>query len=265
MGGKVQFGLVVRNTFFADQSGSNAFESDNQSNANVSPFNEAGYTRGVFSNITVLGPREINSRVISANYANAMHIRRRSSISIFNSFFSGFRLGLRIDDDATYANLSSGNGKLAYNVLSVPGTAGTGSSSSASDGLFVTGIKFAAANDGTIDNGLSSGGNATPIANYWTANNNVSFNNITATTVFGDAGITPSLYWGLQNSANYPSNPSFILVPGAAGVNNLNTGANFGDAKLTGGFFETTEYKGAFGSTDWTDGWAEFQPVNKAF
>lgn len=29
-GGNVQFGLVVRNPFFADQSGSNAFESDNQ-------------------------------------------------------------------------------------------------------------------------------------------------------------------------------------------------------------------------------------------
>jgi hypothetical protein len=264
-GGKVQFGLVVRNTFFADQSGSNSFESDNQSNANTTPFNESGYTRGVFSNITVIGPRETNSRVISANYANAMHIRRRSSISIFNSFFSGFRLGLRIDDDATYANLSSGNSKLAYNVLSVPGTAGTGSSSTASDGLFVTGIKFTAANDGTIDNGLSSGGNATPIANYWAANNNVSFNNITATSVLADVGITPALYWGEQNSGNYPSNPNFALVPGVAGVNNLNTGANFSDAKLAGGFFEVTDYKGAFGSTDWTDGWAEFQPLNKAF
>ena len=263
-GGSVQFGLAVRNPFFADQSGSNCFESDNQANANDTPSGATGYTRAVFSNITVLGPREINSRTMSANYANAMHIRRRSSLSIFNSFFSGYRIGLRVDDDATYANLSGGGSKLAYNVLSVPANQGTQSSASAADGLFVTGIKFTAANDGTIDNGLASGGNATPIANYWAANNNTTFNNITATTVFADAGITPALYWAGQTSSTYPSNPNFALVGGVAGPNNLNTGANFTDPKLDA-FFEDTAYRGAFGATDWTDGWAEFQPMNKAY
>jgi len=264
-GGNVQFALAVRNPFFADQSGSNAFESDNQANANDTPQGAAGYTRAVFSNVTVLGPRETNSRTISANYANSMHIRRRSALSIFNSFFSGYRLGLRVDDDATFANLSGGGSTLAYNVLSVTGTAGTGSSASASDGLFVTGIKFTAANDGTIDNTLASGGNAVPIANYWAANNNTSFNNVTATTVMADIGINPDLYWASKNSGTYPSNPNFVLVPGVAGPNNLNTGANFGDAKL-GSFFTDTTYKGAFdATTDWTDGWTEFQPLNKAY
>lgn len=263
-GGNVQFALAVRNPFFADQSGSNAFESDNQANANDTPQGAAGYTRAVFSNVTVLGPRETNSRTISANYANLMHIRRRSALSIFNSFFSGFRLGLRVDDDATYANLSGGGSKLAYNVLSVTGTAGTASSASASDGLFVTGIKFTAANDGTIDSGLPSGGNAVPIANYWAANNNTSFNNVTATTVLSEIGINPDLYWAGKNSGNYPSNPPFALTAGVAGPNNLNTGADFSDAKL-GAFFTDTAYKGAFGAEDWTDGWAEFQPLNKAY
>jgi hypothetical protein len=265
-GGNVQFGVVVRNTFFADQSGSNSFESDNQPSADDTNQSAAGYTRGIFSNITVLGPRETNSRSTSANFANAIHIRRRTSISIFNSFFSGFRLGLRVDDAATYNNLVSGGGKHAYNVLCVPGTAGTGTSATASDGLFVTGIKFTAANDGTIDNALSSGGNAVPIANYWAANNNISFNNITATTVFADAGITPSLYWAGQNSGNYPSNPNFALAAGVPGESNLNTGANFGDAKLSGNtFFTATTYRGAFDATDWTDGWSEFQPLNKVY
>jgi hypothetical protein len=263
-GGNVQFALAVRNPFFADQSGSNCFEIDNQSNANETPSGSAGYTRAVFSNVTVLGPRETNSRSISANYANAMHIRRRASISIFNSFFSGYRLGLRIDDDATWNNLDVGNSRLAYNVLSVTGTAGTGTSSSASDGLFVTGIKFAAANDGSIDAGLASGGNAVPIANYWAANNNTSFNNVTSTTVMSEIGINPELYWAGKNSGNYPSNPNFVLTTGVAGPNNLNTGANFDDAKL-GSFFTDTAYKGAFGAEDWTDGWAEFQPLNKAY
>jgi len=270
--GNVQFGLVVRNPFFADQSGSNAFESDNQGNGNAivglcdatssSAGSATGCTRGVFSNITVLGPRETNSRSISANYQNAMHIRRRSAISVFNSFFAGFRVGLRIDDDGTYYNLAQGHGKHANNVLSVTGNVGAASSSSAAEGLYATGIKFSAANDGTIDAGLASGGNAIPIENYWKAANG-ELKNITTTTPVTELGIASTLFWAGQNASNYPSNPNFALQAGVAGPNNLNAGADFTDAKLSG--FTSTTYRGAFGATDWTDGWAEFQPLNAAY
>jgi hypothetical protein len=254
-GGNVQFGLVVRNPFFADQSGSNAFESDNQANGNTiagicDNTTQAGCTRGVFSNITVLGPREIQSRSISGNYQNAAHIRRRSAISIFNSFFAGFRVGIRIDDQGTLDNLTSGAGKHTNNVLSVPGTTLIGSSTSASDAAFATGL---------------SGGDATAISTYWTSNSNTVFNNVTNASVFTDLGVTASLFWGGQTSSNYPSNPSFSIVPGVAGSNNLNSGASFTDPKLGGGFFTSTTHRGAFGATDWTDGWAEFQPLNKVY
>jgi hypothetical protein len=253
-GGNVQFGLVVRNPFFADQSGSNAFESDNQGNGNAiagicDGTTNTGCTRGVFSNITVLGPRETNSRSISANYQNAIHIRRRSAISIFNSFFSGFRVGLRLDDQSTLDNLTAGTSKHAYNVLSVPGTVLKGTSTSAADAAYATGL---------------SSGDAAAVETYWTGNNNTTFNNVTATTAFSAIGLTPSLFWGTQTASNYPSNPSFVLAAGS-GANDLNTGANFADAKVSGSFFTATTFRGAFGSTDWTDGWAEFQPLNKAY
>ena len=256
--GNVQFGLVVRNPFFADQSGSNAFESDNQGNGNAiaglcDATTTVGCTRGVFSNITVLGPREIQSRSISGNYQNAAHIRRRSAISIFNSFFSGFRVGIRIDDQGTLDNLTSGAGKHGYNVLSVPGSTLIGTSTSASDAAFATGLTIAP----------NTAGNATAISDYWTANNNSVFNTVTNTSVFSDLGIAASLFWGAQTSSNYPSNPTFTLVAGVAGANNLNLGADFTDAKLTG--FTNTAFRGAFGSTDWTDGWSEFQPLNKVY
>lgn len=252
-GGKVQFGLAVRNPFFADQSGSNGFESDNQANGNAiagicDGTTNTGCTRGVFSNMTILGPREIQTRSISANYQNAAHIRRRSAISIFNSFFSGFRIGIRIDDQGTLDNLTSGAGKHGYNVLSVPGATLVGSTTTASDAAFATGL---------------SSGDATAVSNYWTANNNTVFNNITSTTVFSDLGITASLFWAAQTASTYPSNPNFALIAGTAGVNNLNSGSDFTDAKLTG--FTATTYRGAFGATDWTDGWSEFQPLNKAY
>jgi hypothetical protein len=261
-GGNVQFGLVVRNPFFADQSGSNAFESDNQGNGNTiagvcDGTTNTGCTRGIFSNITVLGPREIQNRSISGNYQNAAHIRRRSAISIFNSFFAGYRVGIRIDDQGTLDNLTSGAGKHGYNVLSVPGATLIGTSTSASDAAFATGLTIAP----------DPAGNATAISNYWTANNNTVFNSVSNVSVFTDLGVAGSLFWGAQTSSNYPSNPSFTLVAGVAGNNNLNAGANYTDAKFTGNtFFNTTGvYRGAFGTTDWTDGWSEFQPLNKVY
>lgn len=267
-GGNVQFGLVVRNPFYADQSGSNAFESDNQANGNTiasicDGTTNTGCTRGVFSNITVLGPRDsqdtnpdvavTSPRTISANYQNALHIRRRSAISIFNSFFSGYRVGLRIDDQGTLDNLTSGAGKHAYNILTVPGTTVTGSTTTAADAAFATGL---------------SSGDATAINTYWTNNNNTVINNISVAnnaTLFADMGIGANLFWAGQTSSNYASNPNFALVTGVANANNLGSGANFADGKLTGGFFTTTTYRGAFSTTDWTDGWSEFQPLSREY
>jgi hypothetical protein len=263
-GGNVQYGLIVRNISAADQSGSNAFESDNQANgATIAGIcdgtTNTGCTRGIFSNITVLGPRVVvNTPNVSSNYQNAMHIRRRSAISVFNSFFSGFRVGLRIDDQGTLDNLTSGAGKHGYNVLTVPGTTIIGTSTTAADAVFATGLTISP----------DPAGNATAISNYWTANNNTSINDITTTIAkITDLGIVSSLYWSDKTSSTYPSNPNFALVAGVAGVNNLNAGANYSDAKFTGNAFFNTAgaHRGAFGATDWTDGWSEFQPINKVY
>jgi hypothetical protein len=257
-GGNVQFGLVVRNTFFADQSGSNGFESDNQTNSNTivglcDGATQVGCTRPVFSNMTMLGPREINSRTISANYQNAAHIRRRTSISIFNSYFAGWRIGIRLDDQGTLDNLTVANSlKLMYNVLSVPGATRVGTSTSQADANFATGL---------------SGGDATALATYWTVTGlNTDFNNITAATSHSDIGVPAAAFWGASTSTSYPSNPDFRLVAGVAGPNNLNSGGDFTDGKVSGAFFTATTYRGAFDAiTDWTDGWSEFQPINKVY
>lgn len=255
--GNVQFGLVVRNPFFADQSGSNAFESDNQGNANATPFCDgtvtSGCTSGVFSNITVLGPRHIQAQPLSGNYQNAIHIRRRTGMSLFNSFISGFRIGVRVDDQATLDNLVNGVGRHAHNVLLVPGTVAIGMAATAGDASFLTSL---------------AGGNATVVRDYWVANNNTVTNNITTTDAFTSLG-QPNVYWAASTAANYPSNPNFVLSAGVAGTNNLNAGAVFqGEAKLPSGpsgFFQTVVHRGAFGTTDWTDGWCEFQPLNRVY
>ncbi|MEJ1236971.1 hypothetical protein WBG78_02515 [Chryseolinea sp. T2] len=269
-GGNVQFGLAVRNTFFADQSGSNAFESDNQGNANDTPGGLAGYTRAVFSNITVLGPRDVTTgtgsgtaaRAISANYQNALHLRRRSALSIFNSFFSGFPVGIRLDDQPTLDNLNNGDANYAYNVLASPNTSEVASSpsTSASNVAFSTGLNL---------------GDAAVVKTYFDAHNNTlvkptasaPWSPVAGTPAgsvepYAELGINRAQFWGGNTSSNYPSNPDFAVTTGT-----LSSGANFTHAKLTGNsaIDGTVTFRGAFGTTDWTNGWAEFQPLNKAY
>jgi hypothetical protein len=57
----------------------------------------------------------------------------------------------------------------------------------------------------------------------------------------------------------YAANPNFEVA--ATGL--LTTGASFTNAKWAG--LDSTTYIGAFGSTDWTDGWAEFLPNAKVY
>jgi len=91
--GKVQFGLVVRDSSIADISKSEAFESDNDANGStLTPL-----TAAVFSNITAIGPRATTSNIGSSLFLAAAHIRRNTQESIFNSVFLGWPIGILID------------------------------------------------------------------------------------------------------------------------------------------------------------------------
>ena len=277
--GNVQWALAVRNPFFADQSGSTSFESDNQPNANATPGGDAGITRGVFSNVTVLGPRDYlvgtesnlnNPRPISNNYFQAMHIRRRTAISIFNSFISGYGVGLRMDDDATIANFTNLLGVFQNNVLFTPRTANTGTgalaanyaTNSAAGGAlatvtaFWTGANITEANTGFLDNA----GTKIPT---WGKVIDVPVAGVIIPP-YATYGIDLNLFFAGYTASTYPSNPNFAVTTGS--LIGQSAGTLFANAKLTGGFFDTTlTYKGAFGSTDWTDSWSEFQPQNKVY
>jgi len=277
--GNVQFALVVRYPFYADQSGSNAFESDNQGNANatngcdftfasgqVTGGSTEGCTQVVFSNVTVLGPKDVNSRTISGSFQNTMHIRRRTNISIFNSYLSGFTTGLRIDDDATIAAYNSGYGKLKNNVLLVTTYKEVGTTSGEIGSVYSTNTGSGA-----------SAGDATPVKAIWTNvdNDNIVDHPASAAVQWAAVAGTPAgsvlppyagygvllaNYWGGGAVGAYPTNPDFTIGSGT-----LATGADYGDAKFGSFFDKTPTYIGAFGSSDWTDSWTEFQPGVKAY
>lgn len=110
-GGAVQFGIAVKDTTQYDltysapsgASTSETFESDNDAAGS----GKTPYTRGVFSNMTVVGPVPIGSTynalgsVTKAAFRRGARIRRNSRLSIINSVFMGYRNFLMYDGDST--------------------------------------------------------------------------------------------------------------------------------------------------------------------
>ncbi|MFN8250635.1 MAG: hypothetical protein U0V75_02040 [Ferruginibacter sp.] len=91
--GKVQFGLIVRDSSIADISKSEAFESDNDANGStLTPV-----TSAVFSNITAIGPKATLNNNGSSLFLAGAQIRRNSKESIFNSVFLGWPIGILVD------------------------------------------------------------------------------------------------------------------------------------------------------------------------
>ena len=101
--GKIQFAISVRDPQIADQSGSNGFESDNDGQgAENTPI-----TNAIFSNVTILGPKlNAADTLINGNYKRALHLRRSTRTSVFNSVFTGYPKGLVIDGGVTCNNAS---------------------------------------------------------------------------------------------------------------------------------------------------------------
>ena len=91
--GKIQFGIVLRDSSAADISKSEGFESDNDANGStLTP-----KTRPLFSNMTVVGPRATASSLGNSLFLAGAQIRRNSAQSIFNSIILGWPIGLLID------------------------------------------------------------------------------------------------------------------------------------------------------------------------
>lgn len=225
--GKVQFGLEVRYPSYADQSGSNSFECDNGPNDNVTEF----LTTGVFSNFTCIGPKLTSSQSINANYQHSLDLRRRTAVTIANSVFVGYPRGIRMNHQSVYDNYNAGTGTLINNVM--------------------------VANAQTYSVGSGMAATAADVTSLWVANNQMITSDDFA-TVFAELGLNNNIFFGENVSTGYSSNPTFTVTSGS-----LTSGASFSNPKLAG--FENTAYRGAFGTTDWTDGWAEFNAITKVY
>jgi len=233
--GKIQFGLAQRLASTADVSGSNGFESDN----NASGGNVLPQTKAIFSNMTILGPREpiiapaTSAPSINANFQHGAQIRRNSSISIANSVIAGYTEGVFYDDALPAGATPNSSGNLTSD-----------------NSLFFNNLIFGSNSKGN----QIKASNATTLATV-TAK-------LTANNVFNDAILANGVYTDAYKfspdlaASSRTGTPNFIQIATSPAL----TGADFTNAKYADAFFEKVAYKGAFGTTDWTAGWASYNP-----
>lgn len=112
--GRVQFAVSLRDPAIADPgSKSNGFESDNDKDGTTA----LPQTRPIFSNVSMFGPKVSLTSTVNSNYKTAVHIRRNSGLSIYNSVIAGFTNGILIDGSLSEANAMSGILNIEFTCL----------------------------------------------------------------------------------------------------------------------------------------------------
>ncbi len=252
--GYIQFGLSIRGANLADQSGSNGFEVDNNGQGtDAEPF-----TAARFANITNIGPKKTRETAINTNFQHAAQLRRNSMLRIYNSFLTGYPDGIYIDDARGNSSAHAINDDLRLRNVILAGVEGWG------------GNGFGSAYDPDIE-GVVEGlpfldGNGDPYGNHPNAPrgrslkqdasdvfNVVDWFNIPAygnkrLAKWQDAGIDPTIFDVVEK-------PGVLPLPGSMLLN-----AARWDNVPEASEFEQVPYIGAFGTEDWTDGWAEWLP-----
>lgn len=228
--GKIQFAVGQRYGNLADQSGSNGFESDNDNLNSPQGSSNTPFTQPTFSNVSWFGPYSTSSVSPTPNalHQSAMHLRRNTKTSVYNSFFAGGEEGLRLDGTGTQANYVNGDLQLEQ--------------------VTIAGWKILS---DTTRNGADD---ATLLGVYNNASNNNSF-------VANNSGL--NLNATSFNTVNF-SNATLVRPDYRPQSNSvLLTGANaalFTNPRLQDPFFTSVNYRGAFGTQDWTACWSEFNP-----
>ena len=236
--GKWQFGLIKRFSDIADQSNSEAFESDNDSKSSENQ----PLTAPVYSNITVIGPvKDLSwtagsgANTYNTKYLTAVQIRRNSRLSLYNSVILGWPRGVEMTNQNTVRGANNDSTRVRYNSI--------------------YGIKDEARNfyfgSGTVAEGKVQ-------ANWLSG---VEPGN-TLTNGAGNVG-------GLAKISNaFPAEMQLLDPSPSANAEYLNS-SNFsadGVVPINDAFFTKVAYRGAFAVGErWDLPWAEYDPVNAEY
>jgi hypothetical protein len=185
-------------------------------------------TKPIFTNVTLLGPL-CSTNTLPANhlFKRAMHLRRSSQLCVYNSIFVGWPKGLLID-----------------------GTLGNSPTMATNNTLQIEKCILA----GMVANFEETTG--TPATPFTIAQTQAYFedatrgntDNMTVSDIIGASLLTLT-------------NPNFMPAANASFL----TGASFSNSNLNNAFYTVVTFKGAFGTTNWTSGWCNFDPQNTAY
>jgi hypothetical protein len=84
--GKIQYAVCLRDPQAADVSASRGFESDNDASGTTN----TPKTSPLSSNVTLVGPKVTNADAVNSNYRRALHLRRNTETSLYNSIVMGW-------------------------------------------------------------------------------------------------------------------------------------------------------------------------------
>ncbi|OGU37938.1 MAG: hypothetical protein A2X61_15315 [Ignavibacteria bacterium GWB2_35_12] len=232
--GIVQFGLEKRLTDIADQSNSEAFESDNDASASE----KQPFTKPLFSNMTIIGPVQDTSWIkgsgvsgtntFHSKFLTAAQIRRNSRMGLANSVILGWPGGIELTNQNCVRAAENDSVLVRYNdFYGIKGNKffyfGSGTNPTASvDQNWLSKAEFG-------NNFANGSGLVDAVAHITNAFNMSSFNPL------------PTV------------NAPFL------------TTAKFDYGRLTDPFLEKVNYRGAFGTERWDLGWTEYDPVNKEY
>jgi hypothetical protein len=240
--GNVQYAVGIRGTTQADQSGSNGFESDNDANGSTN----TPFTSAIFANVSIIGAKGKAETSINIQFQNGAQIRRNSKLNLYNTFITGYPNGVYIDSQRGDAKGLASKGDIKLQNVVLAGVEGWGTNGW---GLgFATNPKGFAVVDAEQNTAATAIliGTAKPTDWFATLTGNKTLANTSKT------GISPTL-WGTGT-------PTLTLTAGT-------TESLIGAALPTGlpAFFDKTDFVGAFKDTDWTKGWAEFNPQTTTY
>jgi hypothetical protein len=251
--GKVQFGVSLRDPLQADQSGSKAFESDNDNNGT----NRDPKTSAVFSNITAVGPL-INATGgnFSPQYTAGVHIRRNSSISILNSVIMGYPTNVLIDASSTAGNAANGGLVFKNNIVAGSPT-GSNSASGQRSIIYIAGAGGASSltPNSVMASDSSAWGSAVGPLTWLKASTNRRYTTSDNVQLLNPFNLTSPSFVPRTGS------PIVTVAPATAPA----APANFTDSKVTDAFFSKVGYIGAFSGSgasadNWMAGWTNFDP-----
>ncbi|MBD0255313.1 MAG: cell shape-determining protein MreB, partial [Cytophagales bacterium] len=178
-------------------------------------------TEPTLANISIFAnnqpPDSTKTATGSGPYQTAMHLRRNTATSVFNSVIVGYPEGLRLSDPGTLANIGA-------------------------DKLQLRGIVLANVNTPARGTNHATDADAQALLANAAGQNQV-------------VALADLATLGLNANAFNLTGPSFLPTAGAS----IATGAVW-TGKGADAFFEKVPYRGAFGTTNWTEGWTNFNP-----